>query len=158
MGELPARFDRVASDPAEGGIEGGPGDPPDAGMSAVAPDQVTLLRRAYQLFNDRRIGELLALMTDDVAWPDVANGRVLHGKEAIRSYWEAQFAVANPQVDPIEFKPVGEDVVAVVDQRVLDGQGRITTEAVVFHRYTFTLGLIARMVVFAGPEEAFASD
>src|SRR5580693_3569956 len=105
MGEPPASLDPMASDSADTRIEGRPAAPSGAGLSAVGLDRVTLLRRAYRLFNDRRIDELLALMTDDVAWPDVANGRVLRGKEAVRSYWEAQFAVANPQVDPIEFTP-----------------------------------------------------
>jgi ketosteroid isomerase-like protein len=116
-----------------------------------------LLRRAYRLFNERRIDALLELMTEGVEWPNVASGTVLHGREAIRPYWEAQFAAADPRVDPTEFRQVGDDLVAVVDQRVLDCQGRLLTADVVYHRYTFTLGRVSRMVVFTSPEEAFAS-
>src|ERR1051326_8660890 len=90
----------------------------------VAAKQEAVLRQAYRLFNDRQIDDLLALMTDDVEWPDVANGAVLHGKDEIRPYWEGQFAVADPRVVPIEFMPAGDDVVVVVDQRVLDLQGQ----------------------------------
>jgi hypothetical protein len=47
-------------------------------------------------------------------------------------------------------------VVAVVDQRVLDKQGRLLTATVVCHRYTFAGGLISRMVVFSDLREALA--
>jgi ketosteroid isomerase-like protein len=87
----------------------------DPNLPSPADEQVALLRRAYRLFNDRQVDQLLALMTEDVEWPDVAGNAVLHGKEAIRPYWEAQFAVAEPQVNPTEFRPIGDDLVAVVD-------------------------------------------
>jgi ketosteroid isomerase-like protein len=123
-----------------------------ARLGAGASEQVAVLRRAYRLFNDRRIDELLALLTEDVEWPDVANNAVLRGKEAIRPYWESQFAVAEPLVEPTDFKQSGDELVAVVDQRVLDKQGQLLFEAVVYHRYTFTLGLVSRMVVLSGPD------
>jgi hypothetical protein len=119
-------------------------------------ERIALLERAYRLFNDRRIDALLGLMTDDVEWPDVAKGTVLRGREAIRPYWEGQFAVVDPQVYPTEFKPIGDELVAVVDQRVLDRQGALLVAAVVYHRYTFTLGRIHRMVVSNDAAEAFA--
>lgn len=60
------------------------------------PERVARLERAYRLFNERQVDDLLAMMTEDVQWPDVANDAVLHGREAIRPYWAAQFAVAGP--------------------------------------------------------------
>ena len=38
------------------------------------------LRHAYQLFNHRDVNALLAMMTDDIEWPNVADNTVLHGK------------------------------------------------------------------------------
>jgi hypothetical protein len=128
----------------------------DPDLPPPADEDVALLRRAYRLFNDRQVDQLLALMTDDVEWPDVAGKAVLHGKDAIRPYWEAQFAVAEPQVNPTDFRPIGDDLVAVVDQRVFDKQGALLAEAVVYHRYSFTSGLVSRMVVVS-PTEADAS-
>jgi hypothetical protein len=120
-----------------------------------ANDRVALLERAYRFFNDRDIDGLFTMLTDDVDWPDVANGAVLHGKEAIRPYWEGQFAVADPRVTPTAFIPAGDDLVAVIDQRILDLHGQsLVPPAVVFHRYTFSGDLISRMVVFADREEA----
>jgi hypothetical protein len=121
-------------------------------------EQIASLERAYRLFNERRIDDLLAMMIDDVRWPDVAHGIVLEGKGAIREYWEAQFAVAAPQVVPTDFVPVGDDLVAVVDQRIFDLLGNLLVEpALVFHRYSFKTGLISRMTVFGRREEAMTA-
>jgi hypothetical protein len=108
-----------------------------------------LLRRAYSLFNNRDVEALLAMLTDTIEWPDVANGTVLHDKEAIRSYWQGQFAVASPRVEPTDFVRAGEDLVVVVEQEVVDLQGEtLTPKNVVFHRYTFEGNLVKRMTVF----------
>ena len=121
-------------------------------------EKVASLERAYRLFNERRIDDLLAMMIEDVRWPDVAHGIVLEGKAAIRQYWESQFVVAAPHVVPTEFVEVDDDLVAVIDQRIFDLSGNLLMEpAVVFHRYFFTAGLISRMTVFGGREEAMTA-
>ncbi|HXA34334.1 MAG TPA: nuclear transport factor 2 family protein [Acidimicrobiales bacterium] len=122
-------------------------------------ERIAVLEHAYRLFNDRRVDELLALMTDDVEWPDVANGTILHDKVAIRRYWAGQFATASPQVTPTGFMEVGQDLVAVIDQRIMDLKGSpLVPPAVVFHRYTFAGDLVSRMVVFTDREAAFAGE
>ena len=122
-------------------------------------ERMVFLQRAYELFNGRDIDALLALMTDDVEWPDVANGVVLHGKEAIRSYWEAQFAVVDSRVVPSDFLETGDDLVAVVAQRIADLQGRpLGPPAIVFHRYSFVGDLVSRMVVFTDRDDALGSS
>jgi SnoaL-like domain len=129
----------------------------DVQLGVDSAEKVASLERAYRLFNERRIDDLLAMMVDDVSWPDVAHGIVLEGKPAIRQYWEAQFAVAAPQVVPREFVEVGDDLVAVIDQRIFDLSGHLLMEpAVVFHRYSFDTGLISRMTVYGRREEATA--
>jgi len=119
--------------------------------------QVRLLEQAYRLFNERDVDALLAMMTDDVEWPDVANGTVLHGKNAIRAYWQGQFAVADPHVTPTDFLTAGEDLVAVIQQEVLDLQGEpLGPSSVVYHRYQFAGDLVRRMTVAADRDEACA--
>jgi hypothetical protein len=114
-----------------------------------------LLQRAYRLFNTRQVDDLLAMMTDDVEWPDVANAKVLHGKEAIRRYWEDQFAVADPLVRPTDFIEAGDDLVAVIDQRIFDLEGQpLGPPMVVLHRYEFVGDLVRRMRVFTDRQEA----
>jgi hypothetical protein len=121
-------------------------------------EKVASLERAYRLFNERRIDDLLAMMFDDVRWPDVAHGIVLEGKAAVRQYWEAQFAVAAPHVVPTGFLEVDDDLVAIIDQRVFDLVGHLLVEpAVVYHRYSFDAALISRMTVSERREDALTS-
>ena len=117
-------------------------------------ERAAILHRAYKLFNDRDVDALLSMMTDDVEWPDVTNGVVLHGKEALRLYWEGQFMATDPRVRPIAFIPAGDDLVAVVTQRNLDHQGQVLMPTLVFHRYTFYDERVCRMVVFSDRDEA----
>jgi ketosteroid isomerase-like protein len=117
--------------------------------------KVQFLERAYERFNGREIDDLLAMMTDDVEWPDVARAKVLRGKAAIRPYWEAQFAVADPRVTPTAYIPTGEDIVAVVDQQVFDLDGKAMHPAtVVYHRYAFDGKLVRRMQAYDDRNDA----
>jgi hypothetical protein len=121
-------------------------------------EKVASLERAYRLFNEGKIDDLLAMMIDDVRWPDVAHGIVLEGKAAIRQYWEAQFAVAAPHVVPTGFLEVDDDLVAIIDQRIFDLFGNLLLEpGVIYHRYSFNGGLISQMTVFEGREKAVTS-
>jgi hypothetical protein len=122
-------------------------------------EKVTTLGLAYELFNDRRFDQLLALMVEDVQWPDVAAGAVLVGRPAIRRYWETMFAVSNPRVLPREYVSVGSDVFAVVEQRISDlGGAPIAEPVVVYHRYSFRAGLITCMAFHQTRESAAESD
>ena len=121
-------------------------------------EKVASLERAHRLFNERRIDQLLAMMVDDVRWPDVGNGVVLDSKPAIRQYWDAQFTVSDPLVVPKGFLEIGDDVIAMVDQRVFDRSGNLMTDpGVVFHRYSFKGVLISRMSVHRSREDAEAT-
>jgi hypothetical protein len=122
-------------------------------------ERIVVLERAYRLFNERRVDELLAMMTDDVEWPDVANGTTLHDQGAIRRYWSGQFATSRPQVTPTGFIEVGRDLVAEIEQRILDLNGLpLFPPAVVFHRYTFAGDLVSRMVVFPDRDAALTGE
>jgi SnoaL-like domain len=126
-------------------------------LGVKSAEKVASLERAYELFNERRIDDLLAMMADEVQWPDVAHGVVLKGKSAMRKYWEAQFAATRPFVVPTDFMEVGDDVIAVVDQRIFDLVGTLLTDpVVVFHRYSFTGALVSRMTVHQLRADAIA--
>ena len=113
-----------------------------------------LLDRAYRLFNERRVEEALGLMTENVEWPDVANGAAPR-RDAVRPYWETQFAAASPTVVPVRYLDAGDDVVAVVDRRVdaLDGTPLVPAH-VVYHRYSFAGELVRRMTVHQDEADA----
>ncbi len=95
------------------------------------------------------------MMTEDIEWPDGGHGPPREGGDP--SYWEGQFAVADPRVEPIEFVEVGADHVAVVEQRIADLEGRpLAGPTVVFHRYAFAGDLACRMVVFTERDDVVA--
>ena len=107
-----------------------------------------LLRRAYRSFNDRDVDALLRDLAADVDWPNVAGGTRIVGHDAVRAYWDAQFAVADPRVEPVGFRTdeTGRTVVTV-HQEVRDHEGALLQEGEVEHVYTFRHGKVARMDV-----------
>lgn len=110
------------------------------------PAAEQLLRTAYEFFERRKIEQLLELMHPDVDWPNAVEGGRLRGRDAVRSYWEAQFRVANPSVTPTSFSydERGRTIVAV-HQVVKDLGGKILLDRPVKHAYTIEGGLIRRM-------------
>jgi hypothetical protein len=121
-------------------------------------ERIILLERAYCHFNERQVDALLAMMTDDVEWPDVAHAAVLHGKDQLRRYWESQFAVVDSRVLPTDFSRSRDEIVVVVDQRILDREHKaVSAPRVVFHKYSFDKNLIRRMVVLSDQDAAVAT-
>jgi ketosteroid isomerase-like protein len=105
------------------------------------------LRGLYEAHGRRDIDGALAGLTDDVAWPNVAAGTVLHGHDEVRAYWEAQFAAIDPHVEPTAFAADGDDVAVTVHQVVRDLDGAILRDSVVTHTYTFRGDRVAAMRV-----------
>ena len=111
--------------------------------------KVASLESAYRLFNERKINDLLAMMTDDVRWPDVAHGIVLEGRQRSGSTGRPSLSLLLRIVVPTGFSEVDDDVVAIIEQRILDLSGNpLMGPVVVYHRYSFNTGLISRMTVF----------
>src|SRR5690349_24957889 len=106
-----------------------------------------LLRRAYAAFNARDIDGALALMRDDVDWPDEIEHARLHTHDDIRAYWEGQFARMDPHVEPVEFRRVNDRVEILVHQVVRDLDGVVRADTHVRHVYVLKDGLVARMDV-----------
>jgi hypothetical protein len=65
-------------------------------------DTQTLLARAYAAFNHRDIDSAIALMSENVSWPNASEGGRVAGKEEIRSYWTRQWKEFDPHVEPLE--------------------------------------------------------
>jgi ketosteroid isomerase-like protein len=107
-----------------------------------------LLQKAYAAFNRRDIDAVLDLMTEDVDWPNAMEGTMVHGKDAVRAYWERQWAVADPHVRPVAIaeRPDGVTVVRV-DQTVRTLDGTLVSQGVLDHEYRIRDGRIVRMDV-----------
>jgi ketosteroid isomerase-like protein len=106
-----------------------------------------VLRGLYAAFNDRDVDRLLAAMTQDVDWPNVLEDTRVHGPDAVRTYWEAQFAAIDPHVDPVAIETTGDTAVVTVHQVVRDLDGNVLADQVVEHVYRFRDALVARMDV-----------
>ncbi|MDW5598881.1 nuclear transport factor 2 family protein [Conexibacter stalactiti] len=107
-----------------------------------------LIRSIYAAFNARDVERVLAALGPDVDWPNVADGTRIHGHDAVRAYWTAQFAAIDPRVEPLALRPLADGRVAVdVHQRIQALDGTLLHEEPVVHVYSFRDGLITRMDV-----------
>jgi hypothetical protein len=105
-----------------------------------------LVAAAYFAFNARDISAALALMHPDVDWPNGMEGGRVHGHIGVRCYWERQWTVMDPQVEPIRFeKGEGGRITVEVDQVIRDLAGTIVSDQIVHHVYTIQDNLIHRM-------------
>ena len=115
--------------------------------ASASDDRHELLRYLYDAHSRRDIDAALAFFTDDVEWPNVAEGTVLHGHDAVRAYWTTQFATIDPHVEPVAFTTNGDQVAVTVHQVVRDMAGVVLRDSTVMHTYTFRDGLVAAMRV-----------
>lgn len=109
-------------------------------------DTVTIIDQAYAAFNQRNIDAVLALMTEDVSWPNAWEGGKITGKEEIRAYWTRQWAELNPHVEPVAVTEDASGKLRVrVHQLVKNLQGDVLVDGEVLHVYTMSNGLISAM-------------
>ena len=109
------------------------------------PDDVKLLRRVYALFNSRDIENVLAAMHPDVIWANGMEGGHVHGRDEVRSYWKRQWAIVDPQVEPVEISPNAKgEVVVKVHQVVRGPKGNLLADRLVIHVFQMRDGLIQR--------------
>jgi ketosteroid isomerase-like protein len=114
----------------------------------VKSAEIELLHRVYAAFNRREIETVLATMHSDVDWPNGMEGGRELGKDAVRAYWQRQFKILNPKVEPQGFttEPDGRIAVAV-HQVVHDKSGKLLVDQIIHHVYEFRDGLIQSMEI-----------
>ncbi len=105
-----------------------------------------LITAVYRSFNARNIDAVLARMHPDVDWPNGMEGGRVHGHENVRAYWQRQWTVVDPLVDPthMEDDESGRTVVDV-HQVVRDLSGNVLMDRMVQHLYSIQDGRITRM-------------
>ena len=62
-----------------------------------------LLARVYEQFNSRDIDSILAKMDPNVDWPNGMEGGRVSGRNGVREYWQRQWKLVNPKVEPMRF-------------------------------------------------------
>src|SRR5262245_15993616 len=107
-----------------------------------------LLRRTYAAFNARDIDTALAVMHEDVVWPNAMEGGTVRGHDGVRAYWTRQWTMINPHVEPLSIARLRDDLYVVeVRQVVKDLQGATLKEVIVHHAYHFRNGKVTSMEV-----------
>jgi len=115
-------------------------------------DRQALLLRAYLDYNAQDLERLLALVGEDVDWPDDTGGR-MHGRFALASYWSEQWTRVRVHDHPVAFAQRDDERIAVQVRQVvrsLDGAVRSTGEFTHLHRLDG--GRIQRLDIEAGSD------
>ncbi len=111
-------------------------------------DHLAHFHRLYEAFNGRDLDAVLAMMRDEVDWPNAWKGGRLVGRDAVRDYWTAQWAEIDPHVEPLAVTKRADGKVAVtVRQLVRSPDGQVLSDGEVIHVYQLDDGLIRRMDV-----------
>jgi hypothetical protein len=111
-------------------------------------NNVELLKRLYSDFNARKMESLLAAMHPDVVWANGMEGGYVYGREGVRDYWTRQWAIIDPQVEPVGFTPNEPDTIEVeVHQVVRDLEGNTVVDRMVDHVFHLEDGLIRKFEI-----------
>ena len=104
----------------------------------TADPSETQIRDLYAAFNRRDSSYVTDRMSPDVTWPRAFQGGVVHGPDAVRAYWEAQWTEIDPHVEPVRIEPRDDGRFDVeVHQVVRDLIGLVIADTIVHHVYTF---------------------
>lgn len=108
----------------------------------------TVLIGLWQALNARDLDAATALLHPDVEWFDMLHEETLHGREAVRGFWERAFGIikARSTLLNVETDDEGRILVTVLHS-VSSLADRPWTEEKVTHIYSFRDNLISRMDV-----------
>ncbi len=114
-----------------------------------------LVRHLYDRFNARDIDGVLAALAADVAWANGMDGGHVHGREAVRDYWTRQWAVIDPNVEPVHVgEPTAGSTLVEVHQVVKDLEGNVLLDETIAHRFQIEDDFVTRFDI-EGASELF---
>ena len=107
-----------------------------------------LVRSMYEAFNARDVDTCLAAMTPDVDWANGWKGGRVVGRDAVRDYWQRQWAEIDSIAEPtaITERPDGTIEVAV-HLVARDKTGKLLSDGESLHVYEFRGNLVERMTI-----------
>ncbi|MBV8136349.1 MAG: nuclear transport factor 2 family protein [Deltaproteobacteria bacterium] len=110
------------------------------------PTNEERLLTAYAAYNRQDSEALLALVSEDVDWP---NGSArLHGKAALQEYWTRQWEVTRTHDEPVKITHVAPDRSVVrISQVVRALDGTRISEGTFDHVHRFRNGLITHLEI-----------
>jgi ketosteroid isomerase-like protein len=107
-----------------------------------------LLRSLYEAFNTRDVETCLAAMTPDVDWANGWEGGRVVGRDAVRDYWQRQWAAIDSTAEPTALTERPDGTVEVAVHLVArDKAGRVLNDAQGRHLYEFRGDLVQRMTI-----------
>jgi ketosteroid isomerase-like protein len=111
-------------------------------------DHLAYFQGLYEAFNRRDADGVLAMMSDDVDWPNAWKGGRVVGREAVRDYWSAQWAEIDPHVEPLSVTERADGSLAVAVRQVVRSLGgELVSDGQVVHVYRLRDGVIRGMDV-----------
>jgi hypothetical protein len=108
--------------------------------------------RLYGYFNARLTDEAVRYLHPEVEWPNGWEGGYVHGRRAVRQYWERQWKEIDPHVTPLGIH-VEEDgrLTVRAHQVVRDREGKLLSDTELEHVYRTRDGLFDRMEIRENP-------
>jgi limonene-1,2-epoxide hydrolase len=107
-----------------------------------------MLEQVYRAFNDRDLDAALERMAPGVDWPNEVTGGELHGRDALRSYWQKWWSDVNPTLEPMRIHFTKDGAARVlVDELVSAKDGEILQNRRVDHVFEFDGAFISRMTI-----------
>jgi ketosteroid isomerase-like protein len=107
-----------------------------------------LLRSMYEAFNARDVDTCLAAMTPDVDWANGWEGGRVVGRDAVRDYWQRQWAAIDSTAVPTAVTERADGRVEVAVHLVArDKTGKVLVDERGRHVYDFRGDLVQRMTI-----------
>jgi ketosteroid isomerase-like protein len=106
------------------------------------------LRSMYRAFNQRDVDTCLSAMTADVDWANGWEGGRVVGRDAVREYWQRQWAAIDSTAEPTAVRERPDGTVEVAVHLVArDGRGEVVVDEHGRHVYEFDGDLVRRMTI-----------
>jgi ketosteroid isomerase-like protein len=124
----------------------------------VSPENVEIMRRAFDAFNRQDAEAGQAVLAADVLWEVAIGGPddgLYRGRAGVRQWFRAWTAVLDDiRYDVDELTDAGDDVFAAVVAVARGRKSRLETRRQFFAVYTFRDRLIVRVRVFSERQQA----
>ena len=106
----------------------------------------SIIKVAYEGFNERDIHKVFSVMDSNVFWPKAFEGGYVKGYDAVKEYWIRQWDEINPKVEPISLVELQDGRIEVlVYQVVKDMKGKVLFDGQTKHIYSFDENRIIQM-------------
>lgn len=112
----------------------------------MTPDE-DRIAQLFDAYNGRAFDRCVAMLTDDVEWPNEVESGVLKGRDAVRIYFTDVTAPLRAHYEPISLHTDARGRVSVLSRQAIASaaDGSLWSSTRVVHRFTLAGGQITRM-------------